>query len=502
MAIQTRTNRLAVVVESTEGTPVLPSAGTDFIAIQDDLAMAPEFEVLENAELTGSLGRAKPILGLENPTVSFSHYLRHSGTEGDAPGYGDLLQAALGTEDDAGVEHNTVASSTTTVIKVDTGEGATYQKGQALLIKDGTNGYSVRHVESVSSDDLTIGFQVGTAPGTGVDLGEAITYLPADSGHQTLTIWEYLGNGGAVQMMAGGRVVDTVISMEAGQLINASYSLEGVGFYFDPITIDSDDIYLDFTDDGGTFAAQVTAKTYKDPYELASDLQSSMNTVQTGETHSVTYSPTTGKFTIATSTSTVLSLLWNTGTNAANTIGDAIGFSVAANDTGATSYAADNAIDYSSPYTPSFDSADPIVAKNMTIRLGDQTDTVCFPASSITTTISTPKVDVLSACAVSGKSSSLISSREISVDLVGTIDQYDAEKFNRFRSNTTTRFQATAGEKTGSNWTAGSVVSLYSSDMTISSFEITDEDGLAIVNMTLTAFVNSDSESEFAISMV
>lgn len=502
MAIQTRTNRLAVVVESTEGTPVAPSGGSDFIAIQDDLAVTAEFETLENAELTGSLGPAKPILGLENPAVSFSHYLRHSGTEGTAPGYGELLKAAFGTEDDAGVEHNTVGGSTTTVINVDTGEGATYLKGQPLLIKDGTNGFSIRHVESISSDALTLGFALDNAPASGVDLGEAITYLPADADHQTLTIWQYVGNGGATQMVAGNRVTEVSISMEAGQLINASYSLEGIQYFFDPIEIAAADIYLDFTDDGGTFAAQITAKMYKDPHELASALQTAMNTVQTAETHSVTYSDTDGKFTIATSTSAVLSLLWNTGTNAANTVGDKLGFSVAADDTGATTYESDSAQSFASPFTPSFDSADPLVAKNMTVRLGGQSASVCFPASSISATIGTPKTDILSVCAVSGKSGSIVNERTVEVEVVALLEQYDADKFRRFRENTETRFQATAGEKVGGNWVAGKNVSLYLPSATISSFEITDEDGLATLNMTLSAFVNSNSEAEVALGMV
>lgn len=502
MAIQTRTNRLAVLVESTEGTPVAPSTGTDFIAVQEDLAVGLEIENLDNAELTGSLGPAKSILGLESPTVSFSHYLRHSGTEGTAPGYGDLLQAGMGTEDDAGVEHNTVGGSTTTVINVDTGEGATYQKGQPLLIKDSTNGFSVRHVQSISSDALTLNFAVGTAPGTGVDLGEAITYLPADSSHQTLTIWNYVGNGGAIQMVAGCRVVDISVTMDAGQLINAAYSLEGIEGYYNPIVIAAADRFLDFTDDNGTFAASITAQTYKSPHALASALQTAMNTVQTAETHTVTYNDSDGKYTIATSTSALLSLLWNTGSNAANTVGDQIGFSVAADDTGSTSYEGDNAIDLSSPATPSFDSADPLVAKDMRVYLGDQADNVCLDASSVSFTLGTPKTDILSVCAASGKSGSIISERTAEVELTALVEQYDADKFRRFVNNTETRFQATGGQKSGGNWTAGTVVSIALLSATVTAFEVTDEDGLATVNLTLAAFVPSDGTDEVAIGMV
>lgn len=502
MAISTRSTRVAVMVESTEGTPVVPTTGTDFIAVQDDLAFTYETEALENAELTGSLGAAKTITGLENPSVSLSHYLRHSGVEGQVPNFGKLLKSIFGTEDDAGVEHDTVGGSTTSVINVDTGEGATYVKGQALLIKDGTNGYSIRPVESISSDALTLGFNLDNAPASGVNLGEAITYLPADSGHPTLSVWEYTGNGGAIKLVSGARVVDASISLDAGQLINASYSLEGLRHYFNPISIESDDIYLDFTDDGGTFAAIVTAKVYSNPHELADALAASMNAVQTAETHTVTYSDTTGKFTIATSTSSVLSLLWNTGTNAANTIGDAIGFSVAADDTGATTYASDNALSFASPATPSLDAADPLVAKNMTIRLGDQDDSVCFPASSMSVSLGVPKTDILSVCAESGKVGSIPASRAVSVEVTALLDQYDADKYRRFRDNVSTRFMAVGGEKSGGNWVAGKCVCLYMGTATISSFNIDSADNLASLSMTLTAYVPASGDSEIALSFV
>ena len=72
MAIQTRNSALAVKVETTEGTPVVPAAGSDYVALQDDFSMSPAFEVLDNAELKASLGKAKSVLGLEQPSASTS----------------------------------------------------------------------------------------------------------------------------------------------------------------------------------------------------------------------------------------------------------------------------------------------------------------------------------------------------------------------------------------------------------------------------------------------
>lgn len=499
--ISTRSSVLALKEESTEGTPVLPTASTDYTALQDDFAMAPSFDVLENAELKASIGKGKSILGAENPTASFSHYLRSSGTVAQAPDYGLLLKASLGAVTIASTEYDTVAGSTVSAINVDTGEGATFQRGEALLIKDGVNGYRIRCIDSISGDVLNLGFQVptGMAPASGVNLGRAVLYYPVNTGHPTLSVWHYLGNGGAIQMMAGARVVDTSIDFSAGELINASYSLEGISFYFNPINITASDTKLDFTDDDGTWVATVTAKVYKDPHELASALQTAMQAANAGETPTVTYSDSTGKFTIKT-TGTLLSLLWNTGTNAANTIGDKIGFSTAADDTGTaatTGYTSDNAVSWAAPQTPSFDVADPLAAKDNEIMLGDTDDYACANASSVSISLGTPKTNISSVCAQSGIRGSLINERTVTIQISAPLEQHDVDKWRRFRSNDNCKFQYSFGEKSGGNWIPGKCGAIYLATATISNIEVTDNDGVANLDLELTGYVNASGEGEF-----
>lgn len=502
MAIVNRSSVLALKVESTEGTPVVPTGATSYIPIEDDVAMEPGLDVLENAELKSSIGKSKSILGLENPTANFSLYLKASAVEGQAPSYGDLLEAAFGAESLIVTERDTVSGSSTTVVNVNTGEGAEFERGDALLIKDATNGYSIRPVKSISSDALTLGFAVSVAPATGVNLGKSVTYKPASSGHQTLSIWHYIGNGGAVQLMAGSRVTDLSISFAAGELINASYSLEGVGYYWNPITLTATDTKLDWTDDSGTFAATLTAKTYKNPHVLAAAIQTAMNDSASADTFSVTYSNSTGKFTFVTATTVVFSLLWNTGTNTANTIGDKLGFSVAADDTGSLTYASDNPITITATHSPTYDAADPLVAKNNVCFIGDATDNVCFAASSVDFTLATPKTDILSICAESGKSGSIIQEREATVEITALLTQYDAGKFDRFMNNTDTGFLYNFGSKTGGNWDAGKSGMLYLPTATITSYSVSNEDGLVAVNLTLTAYVDSSGNGEAYLSFV
>lgn len=498
MAISSRATRMAVVEETTEGTLKAPSSGNDYLAVQDGLTLTPSFATLENAELKSSIGSSKVIQGLEEPNGTVSHYMYHSGVEGQAPEMDLLLEGAFGGKSVASTEYDTVVGSTAgnattaAVVNVDAGEGATFERGEALLIKDGTNGYSIRPIESIATDALSLGFNLSNAPGTGVNLGKAVLFKPADSGHPSLSVWDYRGNGGAIQAVAGCKVSEMSLEATAGEFLNCSFSFDGTKFHYNPVEITSADRYLDFTDDQGTFAAAVEAKFYRDPHELASALQTAMESVTT-ETPTVTYSDTTGKYTIK-STGTVLSLLWNTGANTANTIGDKIGFSIAADDTGVgatTGYTSDNAYTLTSPQSPTLDGQDPFVAKANEVYIGEFDDISCFCAQSITMTLSNEIANVTCICSDSGVQEKVVNGRNVTIELSAILEPYEADKFRRFRANTTTRFLYNFGNQSGGNWVAGQCGCLYIPKCTISSFELSDNEGVIVMNMTLSAFTAS-----------
>jgi hypothetical protein len=500
--IVSRASVLGLKVETTEGTPVAPGATTDFIALQGDFSMEPGNQSLENEEIRNSIGVAQPILGAEEPTAALSHYLRHSGVEGQAPNYKALLKALWGTETVAGAEYDCEASSTVAIVKTATAS-TNFARGQGILVKDATNGYSIRVAHSLTSTDLIPSFNLPGAPAENTTLGKCAFYSPASTGHQTLTLWHYLGNAGAVQFMSGSRVTEMSVAFNAGELINASYSLEGVAYYFNGMEITSSTRYIDWTDDDGTWAAAITARWYKDPHEVASALETAMNAAST-ETITVTYSDTTGKFTI-TASGTVLTLKWNTGANTANTIGTKIGFSVAADDSGTaagTGYTSDNALSFAASYTPAYDTAPPLAAKNNEVLFGDQTSYVSLEASEVTWTTSLGRRPIESVAAESGIAGSIISSRETVITVRALLNQYDAQKYRRFRAGTTTRFQYNFGTKTGGNWDAGKCGYLYAPDCTISSFRVVDDDGLVTLEMELRPFVDSTGNGEVYLGFV
>jgi hypothetical protein len=494
MALATiKSSVLATVKETTEGTLKWPSAGSDFVPMQPDASLTPNIESLENEEIKASIGKAKPIAGIESPEASFSLYLKHSGTEGVAPNYGELMEALFGSTTVQGTERTTTTASTTTVVKLAAG-GSDYALGKAILLKDGVNGYAIRPVHSVSTNDLTLGFPLSAAPASGVTCGKFVNFSPANADHPACSIFLYNGNGHSIEALAGGKVTEYSMEATAGELINGSFTLAGTKYYFDPIEITASTEVIDFDIGGGALAASVAVKTYKTPHELASALQTAIQAAGgTGVT--VVYSNTTGKFTIAKASGT-LSLLWNTGANTASTIGTKLGFSVAADDTGSLSYVADNAQSFAAGYTVAYDAADPLVAKANEVLLGDGTSNVGFCAESISWTFSNENTQVKCISAEGGVDANFFQGREITVELSGRLDKWDADMIDKMLNNTEARFMYAFGEKSGGNWVSGKCGVIYMPSCVVSSFQREDIDGVISASITLTGFVDDNGNGE------
>lgn len=509
-AEKNRSSVLAVVEESVPGTLEAPTLSTQFLALQEGFSVEPNFDVLENAEIKPSIGVSKPIQGLEKPQGSLDHYLRHSGVEGQAPNFMPLVRSALGSSSTNGTERLTAAASTVSLLKLAAGggdfEGTNNPGGlgKAVLVKDGTNGYSIRPVQSRAGNDLTLGFDLPAVPAAGLGVGRCVNAAVASSGHPSLSLWMYRGNGGALEAISGGKVSDMEIKISAGELINGSFSYQGVKYFFDPIIIGATDTKLDFTDDDGTFVATVEAGTYRTPQELAAALAAAMNSANPGETHSVVYLNASGKFKI-TSTGTVLSLLWNSGVNAANTIGDKLGFSTAADDTGvaaSTGYTSDNAQSWAAAITPSYDSADPLAAKNHEVLLGDSDDVSCFCAESISIKVTNEIVDEKCVCAESGVQEKVHNKRTVEATIIGFLERHDADKFDKFANNSDIRLAYNFGSKVGGNWVPGKCGNIYFPSAVVSAFKLGDSQGLVTMEITVKAYVNAAGDPEFFMSFL
>lgn len=503
MAELTRNTVVAVVEEVTPGTPVEPTNANQYVPISDDFEITLETETLENNELSGSRGPSEPVTGEESPSGNFSLNLRHSGTEGTAPqaGVSSLYKAVYGEQNVRSTEDNTVAASTTILIKVDTGEGAGYKIGEALLVKHSANPWEIAIVKSISGDDLSLLFALQNAPGVGIDLGKNISYRRVDSGNPSLSIWDYRSNGGAIQLVPGTKISSFTIDAEANQIMTSTFDFEGTGNFFNALNVSSTDTTIDWTDDGGTFQATITAKVYRDPIELASTLETAMNG-QTAEAITVVYSNITGKHTIA-ATGTLFSILWSTGSGTANTIGDLIGFTVSSDDTGSTTYTSDNAIDLSSPQTAAFTDLDSLfkIADNE-VFIGTQSENVCLNVKTLSYVLETPLTPDRSICEETGKAGNEIVSSIATVSSIMTLPQFDAGKFNALINNTSLGFQFNWGPRSGGNFIAGRCGAIHIKESKVTANQLGDEDGLVVLQVDLSGFVDSNGNSETALNFV
>jgi len=504
-AYTTRKSLFGVKEESTNGTPIDLASGADIIAVQDGFEVSPSFETIDNNELSPNIGSRAPILGIEAPSASLSHYIRHSGTEATAPNYDALLKNVLGGKTAAFSEKTTTTGSTAgssaaraTVILAS--GGTSFERGHAVLIKDSTNGYNIRNVLSISTNTLTLLHNLTAAPATGMLTGRPILYKPADA-PAALSLWSFRANEAAKEVVTGAQVSEMSIEAEAGQPLNASFNFEGVGYYFNPIRVNSADAYIDFND-GGVKVATVTVKLYKSPHDLASAIQTAMNAASSGFT--VVYNDTganAGKFTF-TKASGTFSILASTGTNVANGIWSQIGF--AATDlSAALTYTSDTVQSWASPYSATVDAnTSPIVVKYNEVLFGQFDRFACAGAQSFSFNISKELQNVPDICAESGVGEKLITKRVVTAELTLTLAQHDADAFRKFSAGDTTQFSYNGGVKSGGNWVAGRCVNICMPQCKISSFQLTDSDGIVTIQATLTAFMEADGLGEVYVNFL
>lgn len=492
-SINTRSSKLAIKKETNgEGVPVKPVSGSDYVALNPDFGMTPAFTTLENTEVKSSLGPSKALQGVAEPTAEYSGNYRGSGVEGTAPGFSELIESSMGAVVAKASADTVAAGSTVSILEV--ASGANYERGMGIRY-----GGVMRPIDSVSGTALSLGFDLPSIPADGTSLGKPVTFKPLNTGaNPTLSLWYTIGDG-ARALMTGARVTSSTYTFTAGEIITMSHSLEGIDYKFNYVDCTSD-TYVDFVDDGGTQVAQVEAKVFNNPHEFADAVANAM-TAQSSNTITVTYDDLTGNYTLASDGAT-FSLLWLTGANAINSLRDQLGFN-AADETGATSYTSDLPLDPTfGDLTPAFDAASPIVAKNNEVLFGDADNLECLEASSVEVSIEAPKTDILSVCAESGKAGSVVSSRLATITVTALLNKYDADKWRRYKENDNAKFLYNWGTKAGGDWEAGKSGFVYAANTVITEFDITSEESLATLNMTLQTYVNDAGDGEIYLTQM
>ena len=495
MAHKTRSSVFAVKEESSEGQIAFPSAGTDFLALRDGFSMSSSVETVDSDELVNDIGMSKGFLSKETPSGSLPKYFKHSGVEGQAPDYALLLKAVFGTQVAAGTERDTIGGSTAgsstvaAAVIVDTGEGAGFTRGKAVMVKDAVNGYSIRNIKSIDTDTLTLNYNLANAPALGVNLGRSILFAPSADGHPTFSahLWQAGSNSAYLQSMAGCRVTSCSMEFPANELASISFDYEGIKYFLNPIDITSNSRFIDFTDSGTVVrAAELSIKTYKTPIELAREIELKMNAVSP-DTITCTWDNATGKFVIVSNNAMDLNV--TAGVNVANTAFPKLGFTT--DRTAQTSMESDAAISYDPAYTPAPDTSDPSIVRHNELLIGDFTKIACRSGSNISFSISTPKTDVDSFCAENGVLESVVLEREVTGSMTLLLNKHEVEHLDTFVNNTTTQLMFNHGPKSNGNWVPGKCVNVWLENASITSHVIADSDGFQVVELEIKGFVTS-----------
>ena len=484
-----RASVFAIVEETTVGELKAPTSGSDAIPLRSGFSQTSSLEELASDELVNDIGATKSLTGLETAEGTHPAYLKHSEVEGQEPETILLYESAFGdkvvfsTEYDvtAGSTAGTASAAATLVMPV--GEGAQFRVGQAVLIKDDTNGYSIRNIVSISGDILTLNFNLSAAPASGVDLGKAILLRPAASGHPSFSAWAYGANGGYIQAIAGCKTSQISYTLTAGQQAEVEFNYVGVETFKNPVNVTATKKYIDFTDDGGAKTAILTEDIYKSPIAFIEHVVSVMQAVSV-DVVTGSYSSVTGKYTLSTD-GTTFKLNWNTGTNTANSAATLLGDTTAADRTGATSYVSTSALDLTFPFTPVYDDAQNLVVKDAEIMIGSFSDNICRAASEVRINLGIEQEDVTSICAVTGKLETLPTAREVTIEADLILQRYETHLFDKFINNKDVAVMVNAGQNTSAGqWIAGTCFNFYLPQATLTQHE---NGGETVVILTITA---------------
>ncbi len=465
MSLQTRASVFGIKEETTVGT-IVPLVAADFLPLMSGgFSMESGLEVIENNELiAGDIAKGKKMTGKESPKGAFKCYCKGSGVEGTPAKWTEFIKVAMGSQTDHATEITLTSGSTTSLLKAAGGTGINTEVGHALLIKDLINGYSIRNVESIATDDLTLNFKVGTAPLTGVKTGKASLFKGAGTGHKSFSAWLYHANSGAIEAIAGSRCSSLGFKFTAGQPAEVDINFEGTSFFRDAVTIDSTNHHIDFIEGAGSeLNAVLTQKTYKSPYHLAAEIKAQMEAVG-ALTYTVTFDWQTGKFTITASSSTI-TLKWNTGTNTATSAANILGWSTTADTSASITQTATTALSLATSLTPVYDTAavDPIIVKSNEIFIGtSNTDNICLKASEVNINVDATISEITSICSETGVYDKPITGRKVTLSTTVLMAANQCNLFYAQFANQSVKAMFNTGAKDDAgNWIAGKCFNFY-----------------------------------------
>jgi hypothetical protein len=226
-----------VTEEVTEGTAVAPTTGNQAVSIlSDGFELQGEKELVERNNLTASLVKALPRVGIKTATGSIGVECKASATAGAKPEADLLFHAALGGVRQVAATVPVASNSTNTTV-VNVADASLFNVGDTIMIKStnvGFDGYHISPITTVTTggaeESVTLLVPM-TNNAQELDVIEKLTtYYSANTGHPSLTITSYMED--AIKFQASGVRVNSLSleSFETGQIASFSFGLQGQNY--------------------------------------------------------------------------------------------------------------------------------------------------------------------------------------------------------------------------------------------------------------------------------
>jgi hypothetical protein len=238
--VSSKTAVLYVTEEVTEGTPVAPSAGNEAVSIlADGFELNGEKELVERSNLTSSIAKALPRVGIKSASGSVGVEAKAALVAGAAPEADLLFYAALGGKKTLSSTVTTGTSHATNSIKLTLGADSNFVAGDIIMLKDSNLGYHLTPISAVVSSVAATNFIQGsvgrltfTADVAGTT-GNSITVEFVGSGTAGAEVVTVVGTDIEVQIESGvstAAQIKTALdnSVAAAALINTVVTTAGV----------------------------------------------------------------------------------------------------------------------------------------------------------------------------------------------------------------------------------------------------------------------------------
>jgi hypothetical protein len=227
---------LGIEEEVTEGTFVAPTADTSYTQTLDGLDFTPAREVIDRNLLDASIGKETPRMGIKSVTGTIPVEWRASGVEGGAPDFDSLLKGAFGSRRASAASTSKAAAHTSTEIEIEDADISKYAVNDIVMVQEGS-AFDLRPISAVDttggSASITFPFALDAgAPSASVPIGGFTTYVPANTGHPSLSLSTYWGNEKR-QASIGSRVASMSLENFApGQLASLNFGIDGLNFTY------------------------------------------------------------------------------------------------------------------------------------------------------------------------------------------------------------------------------------------------------------------------------